>query len=508
MDRRQFLIAAAAFAGAGPAFGQVPDVVPPIDLGDAVPFDAATVVERARAMAAEPYKTRNMVPQAWRDMDYDQYRLFWFNTKRAIWRDTDRPAQMDFFLPGLYFDHGIEVNVVENGQAQPVAFDLSAFDRTDTSPDLPIDESLGYSGFRLRGEIEKDGIFQEYAVFQGASYFRALGRGQGYGLSARGLALNTADAAGEEFPDFTAFWVEAPVAGSREVVMHALLDSPSVTGAYRIVTRHGDPTEMRVEATIFPRVDLTHVGIAPLTSMFLFDETNRHRFNDFRPQVHDSDGLLVHNGNGEMLWRTLANPVSLQVSSFVDENPKGFGLMQRARDFNDFADLEAHYHKRPSLWIEPRESWGKGAVTLVEIPADREIYDNTVAYWRPRDVIKAGTEFSMSYDMQWGGEPSHRVDVAKVINSRMGSRFSGGHLTTVDFEDHALLPDDLADLTLAVTSNTGDILGAIIQRNPSTGGARLAFTFDPEGAQSVELRAQLLHDGVPVSEVWMYRWTV
>lgn len=509
MTRRDCLALSAAFAAVGTKGFAQDDPEFGMSLGASKPFVAEDILNRARDLAAKPYQPAAQVPLEWRELSYDQYRSIWFDTRNALWRDTDRPAQLEFFAPGLYFPTPIEVHVIGDDRqtSAPVEFDLNAFDRTDMFPEVPIDNTLGYSGFRIHGEIETPGIKSEYAVFQGASYFRAIGRGQIYGLSARGLALDTASPDGEEFPDFRAFWVEAPAPGSGEIVVHALLDGPSVTGAYRFQIAHGSTTVMNVEATIFARRELENVGLGAETSMFFFDETNRNRFDDFRPAVHDSDGLLIVNGAGEVLWRPLANPNELQISSFVDDNPKGFGLMQRARNLSDFADLQAHYHRRPGLWVTPGEDWGQGSVTLVEIPTDREIYDNIVAYWRPRQPIPAGGSHSFSYRLDWCEDAPIPMDRARVINSRMGARFGGGRIATIDFGPHGQLPEDLSELQIHVSANRGETSDGVVQHNPETGGARLAFTFDPGEHRSVELRAQLMRDGQAASEVWLYRWT-
>ncbi|KIT15797.1 glucan biosynthesis protein [Jannaschia aquimarina] len=476
------------------------------------PFGADTVREMARDLASRPFELRPSVPRPWRDLTYDEYRTIWFNTSKAVWQGTDAPFRMDLFHPGLYFPRAVEVDVVQDDTAHRLAFDYDLFDRTDRAPDLPIDETMGYSGLRLRTEFDTPGIFREFAVFQGASYFRAIAEGQVYGLSARGLALRTGDAEGEEFPDFTHFWVEEPVPGDDSIVMHALLDSPSVAGAYRFTIQPGPACVMEVEATLFPRVDLDHVGLAPLTSMFLYDGTNRWRFRDFRPAIHDSDGLLIWNGAGEMIWRPLANPTTLQVSSFVDDNPRGFGLMQRADRLSDFADLEAHYERRPCLWIEPSGDWGRGVVRLVEIPSDEEIYDNIVAYWRPREPLAAGSEHSFAYRMTWGTETNGaappRRDVPRVTETLIGDNFSRDRqVAAIEFEPHALLEGDLSDIRIFTASNSGAVSDGILQHNPETGGARLSFSFDPADADAVELRAQLTRDDRAASEVWLYRWT-
>jgi len=509
LTRRQALALATAFAAlSGPARANGPEE-PGMTLGEASGFGPDYVRNMARTLAEQPYQAPARVPQEWLDLTYDQYRSIWFDTRNALWRGQDRPAQVEFFAPGLYFPTPIRVNTVDPGKglARPVRFDLRVFDRTDTFPDLPIDETLGYSGLRLHGELEKPGIFQEYAVFQGASYFRAIGKGHTYGLSARGLALNTAAPEGEEFPEFREFWIETPEPGQQDVVVHALLDSPSTTGAYRFRIQHGDTTVMDVAASLFPRVELSNVGIAPQTSMFFFDQTNRDRHADFRPAVHDSDGLLIWNGAGERLWRALSNPRELQLSSFVDENPRGFGLMQRARRFSDFADFSAHYHQRPGLWVEPAEGWGQGTVTLVEIPTDKEIYDNIVAYWRPRNPLPPGTEHSFGYRLHWGSAAPVEADRALVLETRIGPSFSGRPLAAIDFAPHPRLPQDLSRITAHASTNRGTVSDPILQRNPETGGVRLDFGFDPDGDRAMELRAQMMVDGAPVSEVWLYRWT-
>tara|TARA_R110002072_G_scaffold51323_4_gene137716 strand:+ start:2968 stop:4494 length:1527 start_codon:yes stop_codon:yes gene_type:complete len=506
MLRREFIASLVALATL-PRAGQAQE--PGLKLGDqATPFDDETVVNRARALAAEPYQPRPQVPEAWRNLTYDQYRQIWFDGRNALWENTQLPQRVDVFPAGLYFPQAVALNVVEDGTARPITFDMGVFDTTDQFPDLPLD-NMGYSGARLRAELEKPGIFQEYAVFQGASYFRGIGTGETYGLSARGLALKTGDPMGEEFPDFTAFWLETPEADNDTVVLHALLDSPSCAGAFRFRITHGAVLEMKVSAHIFARDRIDHLGIAPLTSMFLFDDTMRQRFSDFRPAVHDSDGLLIHNGSGEVIWRPLANPTTLQISAFGDDSPRGFGLMQRKRKYSDYNDLEALYHNRPAVWITPGEGWGRGAVTLVEIPADLEIYDNIVAYWRPSDPLPAGSEHQMSYTLHWGADPAAvTADVpVKVLNTAMGGRPEGGQIVVIDFADSADVPQDLSEVEIVLRGNAGSITPGILQRNPETNGPRLAFTFKPEESTWAEFRAQLRLGGEPLSEVWLYRWT-
>ncbi|SIS76432.1 glucans biosynthesis protein [Roseivivax lentus] len=503
----QGLLALAAWPAtrAAAATGDAPE--PGLQLGEGTPFAPADVGALARRMASEPYQPPTRIPEAWTEISYDQYRKIWFDARNALWEgEADTPVRVDVFAPGLYFPTPIRLDVVESGEARPVLFDMGVFDKTDQFPDLPVDDTLGYSGFRLRAELERQDIYTEFAVFQGASYFRGIGTGQTYGLSARGIAIDTAAPGGEEFPEFRHFWLERPATGSDRIVVHALLDGPSVTGAYRFEIVPGDTLEIGVEAEVFARQRITHMGVAPLTSMFQFDETNRDRFSDFRSAIHDSDGLLIENGGGETIWRPLANPRNLQISGFLDENPKGFGLMQRARDFEDFGDLQALYHRRPSLWIAPREGWGAGEVTLVEIPTDDEIYDNIVAYWRPALPLEPGQSRTFSYDMTWGARTEYGTGLA-VANTRAGADRGGGIRFAIDFAPDAGMTPAREQITPLVRASEGTIIAPIIEDNPQTGGLRLGFTLDPGDATLVEMRAQLRAEDGPLSEVWLYRWT-
>ena len=507
MLRRDFLTALAALA-ATPALATGDE--PGLQLGDGTPFSRDALIDRARAMAAAHYSPRPTIPEDWRNLTYDQFRHIWFDSRNGLWEDTGLPQRVDVFPAGLYFPRAVDLHVVDRGQQRPIRFDMGVFDTTDDFPDLTVDDTMGYSGLRLRADLRGTGFHTEYAVFQGASYFRGIGTGQTYGLSARGLALKTGDPAGEEFPEFIAFWIEKPEKGAPDVTLHALMDSPSCAGVYSFTIRHGETLTMDVTASLFARDTMRHVGIAPLTSMFLYDQMDRHRFDDFRPAVHDSDGLLIHNGAGEVIWRPLANPSRLQISAFGDNGPRGFGLMQRARAFSDFNDLEANYHNRPGLWVTPGEDWGRGSVALVEIPADKEIYDNIVAYWRPAAPIAKGARHDMTYRLDWGADPAPKADMPlKVLNTSMGgSAFHEGRLIVIDFEDGPRVPEDLSTVMKLVRATAGEVSEGVLQRNPETGGPRLAFRFDPGDETIAEFRVQLrAEDGAPLSEVWLYRWT-
>lgn len=509
ISRRDTLGLALALAASGwlPRAGQAADAG--IRFGRSQPFDATTVEAIARGLAAEPYVPPSEISADWKGLTYDQIREIWFDGQYALYGHTPSSVRAEMFVAGLYQHNPVVIHAVSEGEAREVEFDLDLFVKTDRFPELP-QKGTGYSGFRLTGEIVEKGTFQEYAVFQGATYFRAIGKNHQYGLSARGFALNTASGTQpEEFPMFRAFWIEQAARHSTEAVVWALMDSASVTGAYRFVIRKGDATVMDVDAVVFPRVTLAEPGIAPETSMFLFNDLNRVNFDDFREGVHDSDGLLVATADGQHLWRPLMNPKAVETSWFFDENPRGFGLMQRARRPEDYNDLAAHYERRPSLWVEPKGDWGRGNVVLVEIPADKEIYDNTVAFWRPEAPLEAGQEYRYSYRLHWAdGAPPIDGERARVVATRTGARiFEDGRMFAIDFEPHAAIGTDLSQLEVRATSSAGQLTGTLVLPNPATGGVRVDATFILPEDKPVELRVELWRGGsVQVGEVWLYRW--
>lgn len=317
-----------------------------------------------------------------KDLTYDQHRDIRFVRENGPWYGKRLPFEVQFFHLGSLFQVSVPINEVIDGKAKPIDYSPAFFNYGKN--DLKItDNHLGYAGFRLHNPLNSPTYYDELVSFLGASYFRALGKQQKYGLSARGLAIDTAVQTGEEFPIFREFWIQRPKRGDKSVTVYALLDSPSITGAYTFVITPGKQTVMDVDTVLIPRKAINKIGIAPLTSMFLFGENTKNRFDDHRPEVHDSDGLLIWNGKDEVLWRPLDNSKYLRISSFMDENPKGFGLMQRDRDPAHYLDFEADYEQRPSAWVEPSGNWGKGTIQLVEIPSQQEIHDNIVAFWVP-----------------------------------------------------------------------------------------------------------------------------
>jgi glucans biosynthesis protein len=502
--------------GDGGAAGRPPDVGAPTEeaaLAPGVPFDEGTVVGLARNLARSPFVApAASLPPILASLSYDQYRDIRFRPSATIWAQPSRKFRLQLLSLGYLFTTPVEIAIVKDGKAHHLAYRADMFTTGNLVPGPLPAQDIGFSGFRLAYPINDRQRFDEVAVFQGASYFRSLGRDQLYGLSARGLALKVGDPTGEEFPRFRAFWIEEPKPRSTTVTVHALLDSQSVTGAYRFEIRPGRETTMLVDAVLFPRVDLTEVGLAPGTTMFMFSPSARTVADDFRPQVHDSDGLLIINGRAEHLWRPLANPVRLQIASFADRGPQGFGLVQRDRNLADYQDFEAHFERRPSLWVEPAGDWGEGEVILTEIPTDAEIHDNIVAFWRPRKPIPAGSEYRVSYRLSWGDEPSAARDRLRVVATAVGRADVKAPTPVRRFViDYS--PDlhpcrtRCAVPRATVTTSAGKVGDVVVADNPLTKGYRVSFTLDPEKAELCELRLELKFDDSRCAEVWLYRWT-
>jgi glucans biosynthesis protein len=447
------------------------------------------------------------------DLKYDQFRGIRFRDEERLFTDGGRGFQMDLMPPGFYFQDRIEINLVSNGAARPIPFstDFFAF-----HPDyFPYPEGrapaglaadMGFSGIRFRHPINRPGVWDEVAVFQGASYFRAVAHDTFYGLSARGLAIGTASPDGEEFPIFTAFWVHEPQPGDRVLHLSALLDSDSVAGAFDFTVEPGPETVMQIRSVLFPRREIRVIGIAPLTSMYFFGPERRAGVDDFRDAVHDSDGLRMVNGGGERLWRPLRNPTAVETSAFSDDNPRAFGLNQRARSFEHFGDAEAHYHQRPSAWIEPGEPWGRGAVTLVELPSADEFTDNIVAFWRPAEPLAAGSEHPFSYRLTWGMAEDEDLPIARVIATRSGLSILDARerVFVVDF-DLGMINFDTVTPKLQVSA--GETKGLSIAPLPGGNIARVGFHFIAGDLPAAEFRLSLMGEETPASEVWLYRWS-
>jgi len=469
------------------------------------PFTRQLVLGTAQALAARAFEKPNPVPAALRALDYDAYRQIRYRKDEAIWSTSPTAFSIELFAPGFLFESGVDISVVENGMALPVKIDMDSFDTPARNISDLLVQTGQFAGFRLHHPINRPEYKDEFVVFQGASYFRAVSRGQNYGLSARGLAIDVAEATGEEFPVFRQFWIERPDASASAIVVHALLDSPRVAGAYRFGIYPGAPTTMDIDATLFAREPLRHVGLGALTSMFMHGPVDEPDTPDYRPSVHDSIGLAMHTGAGERLWRPLHNPATLQTSAFVDDNPRGFGLVQRNREFEQFQDLEAEYERRPSAWVTPHGDWGPGHVQLVEIPSDSEINDNIVAYWRPAQPITPGTPHRFAYRLTWPNDAPAGSEIARVIRSAYGHNLRTGQPQFVI--DYAVPKNrKIETITADISVSAGQLVDQVIQPNPGTSGLRIFVTIDPEQANQSEIRVQPRDAKGPIGETWLYRW--
>ena len=508
---RRHLLAGAAASAIVAASGAIPSLrfvraAQANIYGESAPFSRERLRAAAEALSHQPYVDRRKdVPQALLDISYTAYRNIRMGDGWPANLSEDGHFVYEALPGGFVFNQPVDLWVVEGDSARRVIFDRANF-RFDPPADTEVPAGpLPFSGFRLRTEMGEPGLLSEFIVFQGASYFRAIGIGETYGLSARGLAIDTGAATGEEFPVFRSFWIEKAGNDAKAVTVHALLDSPSTTGIYRITTRPGDATVSDVELTLFPRREIDKIGFAPFSSMFLFDGMNRNAFDDYRNAVHDSDGLSIHTGSGEWIWRPLNNHRLLQVSGFVDNGPRGFGLIQRKRKYEDYLDAEARYETRPTAWVEPIGNWGEGSVVLFEIPTDAETNDNIVAYWQPANPIAAGQPYDVTYRIHWDALPPTQSDGPRIAMTRQGRNFSGNRrLFVIDYEMNGA---PLDGATAEVRASAGKVMNMTQYPVPEPGILRVSFELDTDGEDLIEIRMTMSPKEGPQAERWLYRWT-
>ncbi|NWA64630.1 glucan biosynthesis protein G [Pseudomonas reactans] len=476
-------------------------------------FSLDDVSAKAKELAGQKYEApRSNLPNEFREMKFADYQKIRFRNEKAEWADQNTPFKLSFYHQGMHFDTPVKINEVTADSVQEIKYDPTRFDFGDVKFDPKATEQLGYAGFRVLYPINKADKQDEIMTMLGASYFRVVGKGQAYGLSARGMAIDTALPSGEEFPRFTEFWIERPKPGEKQLVIFALLDSPRATGAYRLILRPGTDTIVDVKSQMFLRDKVSKLGVAPLTSMYLFGANQPSKVLNYRRELHDSSGLSIHAGNGEWIWRPLNNPKHLSVSNFTVENPKGFGLLQRGRDFSHYEDLDDNYDKRPSAWIEPEGDWGKGTVNLVEIPTADETNDNIVAFWSPAELPEVGKPLDVSYRLHWTMDekslhPSDSAWVKQTLRSTGDVKQSnlirqpdGSVAYLVDFEGPSLkaLASDAPVRSQVSVSDNAELVENSVRYNEHTKGWRLTLRMKIKDAgKPTEMRAALVQDVPP-----------
>ena len=511
--------AAAAPAAAAPATAG-PVSTAAAGNGPAKAFDYAWLKGQARFLAGSPFQaSKDTLPPSMATLSYDQFQSLRFRPDHSLWGDAGLSFRLQFFHVGRGFAQAVHLFEVNAGQAREILYDPSMFefDKAGIDPAVMRDHA-GFAGFRVQFITDwKDDI----TAFLGAAYFRAVGEDtRQYGLSARALAVDTAFPRPEEFPRFTSFWFERPAKGQESLTLYALMDSPSVAGALHFQIAPGGTLIMDIDSALYPRKPIERLGIAPLTSMFFYAKNDRRGANDWRPEIHDSDGLSIWTGAGEWIWRPLTNPAQNHLNSFFDENPRGFGLLQRDRNWDHYQDDGVYYDRRPSLWVEPKSGahggWGKGAVQLFEIPTADETSDNIVAFWNPAEKTKAGQEMLFSYRLYWGTHMPYASPLAQTIATRTGiggtvglkRQYYSWHFA-VDFAGGELgsLPKD-ANVEAVIGTSKGTTEHITTHYVEEIKGYRALFDIRPpeDSNEIIDLRMYLRIDSRPLTETWIYQW--
>ena len=486
------------------------------------------VAQRALERAHQPFHSpRADLPKVLRQdsLDYDKYREIRFRRDQALWTADDLPFRVEFFHPGYLYQEPVHINEFTATHVQPIRFVQDFFDYGDLHIQNQIPANTGYAGFRLLYQLNNTNQWDELGAFLGASYFRVLGKGQRYGQSARGLALDCGEPdRPEEFPIFTDWWLGKPQKDDGQLVLFAILDSVSCVGAYQFIIRPGETTVVDVDAVLYlretntvhamnaARLPIKTIGLAPLTSMFWFGKNSERKFDDYRPEVHDTDGLLVHMDNGEVFWNPLDNPSVMRHQVFSAPNVRGFGLLQRERSFAAYQDMFNLYHLEPGVWIEPRGNWGDGDLHLVELSANYEGFDNIVVFWDPKNKPAPLQPYHFGYTLRWISEMD-KLSEERVVSTRVGldSRDVNSRQFVIDFDGpklDAILENDIPQ-AVAYCSTNAVIVDNQVVRCDGLGTWRVVLRMQPKPGNTdpVDLRCTLQKGTNLLSETWTYQWS-
>ena len=472
-------------------------------------MDFEQVKTKARELAAQPMREDRLdIAQKLKEISYDQMRDIRFDPKRAIWRRERLPFQLQFFHAGGPQQTQVDISLVDGDEVTELPFSRDFFEYGTNKFNWFDMRGIKFSGFRIHYPLNRPDVLDELAVFQGATYFRCLSPGLIYGLSARALAINCGGPGAEEFPRFRTFWIHRPDKEGKKILILGLFEGTSVSGSASFTIMPGAinaPTLVDSRIALFARADMPRYGIAPLTSMFWYGKSTARKFDDFRPEVHDSDGLLFQSGIGEWHWRPLENDGRLRMYSFQDKQPKGFGLLQRDRSFSAYEDLEAQYQRRPSAFVRPTGDWGEGSVKLVEIETENEFMDNVVAFWEPDGGLKAGGSAEFAYQLAWFGDDAALPPLGRCVATRTG--WAGQPRAKKFVLDFAWPNAEGGKIESVVAADHGKIHGLASEFNPYHKTWRVAFdVLADDKADTVELRATLKVAGQPQTETWTYLW--
>jgi glucans biosynthesis protein len=523
LDRRTFLQLALALQAAGAAGFATTAARAQSDaklrFGPPEPFSYEALKARAREMAARPYDPPPRPdPEIVKKIDYDAHGKLKFRQDAALWAQGGSAFPITFQHVGMYFPKTVRMHALDGGQSREVLYDPKLFTvgPEHVASRLP-EEPSAFAGFWVQESVNGPDwkLKEPWATFLGASYFRAVGELGQVGLSARGIALAPGTASPEEFPDFREFWFEPAKTDSDPLMVYALLDGPSIVGAYSFALRRTKGVLMDIEAAVFMRKPVDRLGIAPLTSMFWYSETVKPTAIDWRPEIHDSDGLAMWTGAGEHIWRPLNNPSRIMVSSFMDRNPRGFGLLQRDREFGHYLD-GVRYQLRPSAWVEPLGDWGAGAIQLTEIPTDDEIHDNIVAMWVPAEPAQVGSSYDLKYRLHWMADEPFPTPLGRCVATRLGNggqpgqprpkgvrkfmvEFLGGPLAKLPF---GVKPEPV----LWASRGSFSYIYTEAVPNDVPGHWRAQFDLTVEGKDPVEMRCYLRAGDQVLTETWLYQY--
>lgn len=472
-------------------------------------FDRSKLFDLARSLSQRPFEDDDsFLPSELKNLPLNAYNQIQPSSDGLIWGKEERVIGIRPLHRGSIFSQRVDIFLIEDGLVNNLNYSRSYFNFNRLN--MPVlNQDIGFSGFQIL--FSENGTHPSpFAEFQGATFFKGKANNQVFGSSSKLLMVRPANQRDEEFPFFRAFWIERPISGEPSITCHALVDSPSCVALARFTMRPGIIALSDIELSIFPRETMDSIGIGGFGSTYLYGETRRSVKDDLRPAVHKADSLRIHNGKGEWILRSLNNPNSLQISSFIDNNLQGFGFIQHSRDFEDFMDEKNSYEHQPTSWIEPLESWGEGSVQLIEIPNDSEMNENVIAFWEPKQTLEPGNEYLFSYRLYWSWDTPKQIPFAQIASCRVGTSQADSKFREiiVDYKPVTSNQENLSCLKPFISNDSGIISNVSQTYLNNQGLLRIRFNFNPENSKSTEFRLVLKMDSTIASETWLYRWTI
>lgn len=486
-----------------------------------IKFTFETLVSMARNSARCEYKERvTPLPKSLQNLDYSQYNLMRYNIDSDLWANDDLPFRVSFFPLGTtLYSLPVEIYEIDNETLiSKVPFSPKFFQYEDQVKFIKdqMPEDAGYAGFKLRYKPKGSSYPDEFAAFLGNSYFRIICDGSSYGLSNRGLAINTGvENVPEEFPAFEKFYLVKPSKGDESIIIYAFLNGRSVTGAYSFKITPGTEASVDVKSVLFLRNKVNLLCLAPITSMFWFTLGEPDNFYDYRPSVHNSEGLVLSDGKND-IYEPLTNyPFHKMINDDIScDSLRYFGLVQRDREYNRYMDPGVKYHLNPNCLIVPQNNWREGSLRLFVLPTLTEWMDNINLFWIPKTLPEPMEPINFDYKILYSlKEPKNTLSFVKYTNLGQDLINCKNTIFALSFADKDAIIEKSKDIKIDLQVPSDVIIASppSIEKIIFNDTWRVLFTLTIHKKLAYEdkpfiIKCTLKDNGKSISEEWYFLW--